>query len=179
MCAIDPRVKVVVAQVPFVSGKSAREALPKSVLTQIHNDRGETSALDPTYMRIFPDSLEEAQNPANGTILGTEECWRHFQVVEKMGHEKENKVAAQSLFHAIRAEPSAFVGQISPKPLFMTVCLQDSVIDPKVQLEVVSKVGEYKELLEVDCGHFNVYRDGFFEEKGWRLSYVELGFSRI
>lgn len=74
VCAIDPRVKVVVAQVPFVSGKSAREVLPKSVLTQIHNDRGETSALDPTYMRIFPNSLEEAQNPANGTILGTEEC---------------------------------------------------------------------------------------------------------
>ncbi|RMJ04752.1 hypothetical protein CDV36_014577 [Fusarium kuroshium] len=162
--AIDPRVKAVVAQVPFVSGRSTREALPKSVITQIYNDRGETSNLDPTYMRIFPDSLEEAQNPANGTVLGTEECWRHLQVVKEMGHEKENKVTVQSLFHAIRAEPSAFVSQISPKPLFMTVCLQDSVIDPKVQLEVFSKAGEPKELLELDCGHFNAYRDGFFEE---------------
>ncbi|RSM00807.1 hypothetical protein CEP52_008923 [Fusarium oligoseptatum] len=162
--AIDPRVKAVVAQVPFVSGRSTREALPKSVITQIYNDRGETSNLDPTYMRIFPDSLEEAQNPANGTVLGTEECWRHLQVVKEMGHEKENKVTVQSLFHAIRAEPSAFVSQISPKPLFMTVCLQDSVIDPKVQLEVFSRAGEPKELLELDCGHFNAYRDGFFEE---------------
>lgn len=140
--AVDPCVKVVVTQVPFVSGKSARDTLPKSILTQIYNDRSETSALDPTYIRIFPDSLEEAQNPANGTILGTEECWRHLQVVKEMGHEKENKVTVQSLFHAIRSEPSAFISQISPKPLFMTVCLQDSVIDPRVQLEVFAKAGE-------------------------------------
>lgn len=90
--AIDPRVKVVVVQVPFVSGRSTREAFPKSVITQTYNDRDKASASDPTYMRIFPDSLEEAQNPANGTILGTEECWRRLQVVKEMGHEKENRV---------------------------------------------------------------------------------------
>lgn len=67
---IDPLVKVVVAHVPFVSGRSTGEALPKSVITQIYNDRGETSASDPTYMRIFPDSLEEARTLPTGPSWG-------------------------------------------------------------------------------------------------------------
>lgn len=96
--------------------------------------------------------------------MGTEECWRHLQVVKEIGHDKEKKATAQSLFHAIRSEPSAFVTQISPKPLFMTVCLQDSVIDPRVQLEAFARAGEPKELLGLDCGYFSAYRDAFFEE---------------
>jgi hypothetical protein len=65
--------------------------------------------MKPTYVPIIPPSLVEAQKTGNGAILGTEECWRHYQIVKTIGHEKENKITLQSMFHAIRAEPSAFI----------------------------------------------------------------------
>lgn len=162
--AIDPRIKAVVAQVPFVSGQATREAMPKGLLAKILNDRGQTSSSEPTYTPIFPESLEEARNPENGAIMGTEESWHHLQVFKSMGFEKENKVTIQSLFHAIRAEPRAFISQISPKPLFMTVSLKDTLINHKTQLEAFAMAGEPKELLKLDSGHFDVYRDEAFEE---------------
>jgi uncharacterized protein len=68
------------------------------------------------------------------------------------------------MFRAIRSEPSAFVPQISPKPLFMVVALQDSILDPQLQLKVFDTAGEPKELLKLDSGHFGVYQGRYFEE---------------
>ncbi|KAF9775540.1 hypothetical protein IL306_006343 [Fusarium sp. DS 682] len=162
--AVDPRIKVVVTQVPFVSGRATREAMPNALLAKIYDDRGATSFSEPTYIPIFAETLEEARTPGNGAVMGTEEAWRHHQIVKEKGYVKENKVTVQSFFHAIRAEPSAFISQVSPKPLFMLVGLQDSVIDPQLQLETFAKAGEPKELVKMDCGHFHVYRDQVFED---------------
>ncbi|KAF9771385.1 hypothetical protein IL306_010977 [Fusarium sp. DS 682] len=162
--AVDPRIKVVIAQVPFVSGKLTREGFPKALLAKIYNDRGETTSMAPTYIPIFPATAEEAENPNNGAVLGTKESWDHLQIVKERGHMRENKVTLQSFFHAIRAEPSAFITQLAPKPLFMVVALQDSLIDPQAQLKVFATAGEPKELLELDCGHLLVYRDNVFEK---------------
>jgi hypothetical protein len=46
----------------------------------------------------------------------------------------------------------------------MAVSLRDSVIAPEVQPEVFKRAGEPKELLELDCGHFDVYSDNYFEQ---------------
>jgi cephalosporin-C deacetylase-like acetyl esterase len=162
--AVDPRIKVVIAQVPFVSGRLTREGFPKALLAKIYNDRGETTSMEPTYIPIFPATAEEAENPNNGAVLGTKESWDHLQIVKERGHMRENKVTLQSFFHAIRAEPSAFITQLAPKPFFMVVALQDSLIDPQAQLKVFATAGEPKELLELDCGHFLVYRDNVFEK---------------
>lgn len=85
---------------------------------------------EPTYIPIYPESLEEAQNPANGAMMGTEECFRHYAEVRTMDPRRENKITLQSLFHVMRAEPKDYVRLLSAKPLMMVVSLRDSLIDP-------------------------------------------------
>ncbi|CAG9982953.1 unnamed protein product [Clonostachys byssicola] len=162
--AVDPRVQVVITQVPFVSGHATRRRMAPDVLTKIFSDRGQTSFHKPSYVPTFPESLDQAQKDPDAAVLGTEESWYYSQTVKAFGQKKENKITLQSLFHAIRAEPSVYATQLSPKPFFMAVGLADSLIDPKVQLDVFEMAKEPKELLKMDCGHFDVYQGGHFEE---------------
>lgn len=137
--AVDPRIKVVICQVPFVSGIATRKKLSHDLLSQIFANRAQTTSLDPNYIPVFPDSLEQAQTQPQATVLGTEECWHHNQRVEANGIRKENKITVQSLFHTIRSEPCAFIPEISPNP-------------------------KPKELHQFDCGHFDVYLGETFEK---------------
>ncbi|KAF2971713.1 hypothetical protein GQX73_g1779 [Xylaria multiplex] len=162
--AVDPRVKAVITQVPFVSGNAARARLPDDFLAKIYTDRGETTFLKPTYIPAFPNSLEQARTQPYAAVMSTEESWNHYQDVTALGHNKENKITLQSMFYAIRSEPAAFISQISPKPLFMTIGLHDSLIDSQLQKQVFSNAGEPKELLKLDCGYFDVYKGRRFEE---------------
>lgn len=161
--ALDPRIKVVISQVPFISGSATRSRLPATTLRKVFEDRGQTTASHPTYIPIYPESLDEAQNAANGTMMGTEECFRHYEEVRTMEPHRENKITLQSLFHAMRAEPKEYISQISPKPLFMVVSLQDSLIDPQMQIDAFATAKEPKELLQLNCGHFEVYRGANLE----------------
>ncbi|KAI1385718.1 Alpha/Beta hydrolase protein [Hypoxylon trugodes] len=71
--AIDPRIKAVIGQVPFISGSHVRSRLPKELLPRIYADRGETTFLNPTYIPTFPESLEEARAQPGKAIMSTEE----------------------------------------------------------------------------------------------------------
>jgi fermentation-respiration switch protein FrsA (DUF1100 family) len=161
--AIDPRIKVVLSQVPFMSGTTTRSRLPAAVIEKVFADRGETTSSNPTYIPIYPETLEDALNPENGAMMGTEESFRHYDFSRTLEPNRDNKITLQSLFHAVRSDPQNFILQIAPKPFFMTVSLKDSLIDPQIQLDAFQAAGEPKELLKLDCGHFEVYRDGFFE----------------
>ena len=163
--AVDPRVKLVVVQVPLISGYVPRMCMPPDLLAKIFSDRGATNAQNPTYVPIWPETLDEAkQFPNNPAIMGTVDSYEFSRTVEAMGQRKENKITLQTLFHLIRAEPSAYTPQISEKPFFMAVALRDSLIDSKRQQEAFEQAGEPKELLALDCGHFDVYDGKFGEE---------------
>jgi fermentation-respiration switch protein FrsA (DUF1100 family) len=97
-------------------------------------------------------------------MMGTEECFHYHQATKHIVPDKENKITLQTLFHAIRAEPSAFVTQISPKPLLMVIGLRDSLISPELLQGVFNTAGEPKRLLKLDCAHFGVYQGDFFEK---------------
>ncbi|QKX59076.1 uncharacterized protein TRUGW13939_06206 [Talaromyces rugulosus] len=161
--ALDPRIKVVISQVPFISGKIKKARPPDALLAKVYANRGQTSSSDPTYIPIYPESLEEAQNPANGAIMGSEECFHHYADVRNLEPRRENKTTLQTLFHIMRSEPQSYVSQISPKPLLMVVSLKDTLIDPRQQVAVFNEAGEPKQLLKIDCGHFDVYRGESFE----------------
>ncbi|GKZ24479.1 hypothetical protein AbraIFM66951_010703 [Aspergillus brasiliensis] len=161
--ALDPRIKVVLSQVPFMSGTTTRSRLPAAVLDKIFADRGATTASNPTYIPIYPETLEDAQKPANGALMGTEESFHHWNFSRTLEPNRENKITLQTLFHVMRSEPQNYIAHIAPKPLFMTVSLKDSLINPQIQLDAFQTAGEPKELLKLDCGHFEVYRDGYFE----------------
>ncbi|KAE8358946.1 Alpha/Beta hydrolase protein [Aspergillus caelatus] len=161
--AVDPRIKAVIAQVPFVSGRAVRERLPLETLEKVYADRGHSTALNPSYIPIYPESLEQAREQPKSALLGTEECGDYWQIIKNFKPEKKNAITLQTMFHTIRSEPSAFVDQISPKPFFMAIAGHDSLIDPSLQVNVFGKAQEPKELLKLDCGHFQVYQGEHFE----------------
>ncbi|KAE8411363.1 Alpha/Beta hydrolase protein [Aspergillus pseudocaelatus] len=161
--AVDPRIKAVIAQVPFVSGRAVRERLPLETLEKVFEDRGHSTALNPSYIPIYPESLEQAREQPKSALLGTEECGDYWQIIKNFKPEKKNAITLQTMFHTIRSEPSAFVDQISPKPFFMAIAGHDSLIDPSLQVNVFGKAQEPKELLKLDCGHFQVYQGEHFE----------------
>lgn len=109
--AIDPRVKVVVSQVPFISGRTTRSRLPAVALAKIFADRGQTTSSDPTYIPIYPETLEEARNPANGAMMGTEECFRHYEDVRNLEPRRETK--SRSKRYSMLCDRSQII--ISPK----------------------------------------------------------------
>ena len=96
--------------------------------------------------------------------MGTEECFHYYQVTKQITPDRDNKITLQTLFHAIHTEPGAFIGQISPKPLLMTIALQSSLIDPKQRESLFNTAREPKKLLKLDCGHFDVYQGEVFEK---------------
>lgn len=162
--AVDPRIKAVVSQVPFISGNALRAQLPSELLAEVYAERGKTTSLDPTYIPAFPETLEQAQTQPTAAMMSTIESWHYYQRVEALEQYKENKITLQTLFHAIRSEPSAFVPHISPRPLFMAVSLHDSLINPQLQIKAFDTAAEPKTLLKLDCGHFDVYENEYFEQ---------------
>lgn len=161
--ATDIRVKAVITQVPFVSGRATREALPEAFLQQIYEDRGANSLSEPTYIPARPSSIEQAQQRPTEALLGTEETWNFSLLTKNLGPKRDNKISLQTLFHAMHSEPRAYVAQLSPKPFFMAIGRNDSLIDSRLQKKVFDEALEPKELLDLDTGHFGVYTGEIFE----------------
>ncbi|KAI1412248.1 alpha/beta superfamily hydrolase [Hypoxylon sp. FL1857] len=163
--AVDPRIKVVVSQVPFLSGKAQKARLPADLLEKIYADRGASTIANPTYIPVWPDTLEQAQQRPGDFILGTEESWHYREVIRQIDPENVNKITFQSMFDMVRAEPGAFISQISPRPLLTVIAKHDSVLDSQIQQEIFDDAaGEPKQLLKLDCAHFDVYTGYCFEE---------------
>ncbi|PKX93527.1 alpha/beta hydrolase [Aspergillus novofumigatus IBT 16806] len=135
-----------------------------SVVTYDHRTWGRTSSSNPTYIPIYPETLDESHTSSNGVMMGTEECFRHYADIRNIEPFRVNKITLQTLFHVMRSEPQEYISQISPKPLLMVVGVRDSLIDAQKQIAAFQKAKEPKELLELDCGHFDIYRGEIFEQ---------------
>lgn len=162
--ACDPRIRVVVCQVPFVSGKATAERVGQEFVSRLYADRSTTTTDDPTYIPVYPETLEEARAHPKDFMLGTEESYHHYASTKHQAPDKENKITLQTMFHALRAEPCAFISQISPKPLFMCIGIKDPLVDAELQEKTFAMAGEPKQLLKLECGHFDVYEGEWFEK---------------
>ncbi|OAG33984.1 hypothetical protein AYO21_11884 [Fonsecaea monophora] len=161
--AVDPRVKVVITQVPFVSGNHLRSQMPAPLLARIYEDRAATTESEPTYIPVFPEEYNAAQPDPAAAMMATEESWHYYQHIKELGIDKENRITMQTLFHAIRSEPSAFVPFLN-KPLFMAIASNDSLISPSKQQEVFETAKDPKALVRFDSGHFSLYEGALFEK---------------
>ena len=68
-----------------------------------------------------------------------------------------------SYYHLIKHEPGNFIHRIAPRPFLMVIASKDSVLPPEFGITAFAKAGEGKEVVELDCGHFDAYHGESFE----------------
>jgi len=68
-----------------------------------------------------------------------------------------NRITLDSLQRVGEYAPGLSVARIAPAPLLVVLARQDAVVEPEVTLETFEHAGEPKELLELDCGHYDMY----------------------
>ena len=68
-----------------------------------------------------------------------------------------NQVTLESVEKMIESNPADAIEIISPTPLMIVAAEKDSLIPIEIVREAFGRAGEPKKLLEIACGHFDVY----------------------
>lgn len=147
--ALDRRVRATVSQVPLISGSRTFDAwvpaakrekfLARLAADRDARHRGEAAATSPAAL---PDSE-------------THEWVRHSDVAGRY----DNALTIRS-FDLIRTyEPIDFAPRVAPTPLLMIVAGNDVQTPTAWQHEAFALMGEPKQLVEIDCRHYDVYMD--------------------
>jgi hypothetical protein len=159
MAALDPRIKVAVAQVAAVDllgtiMARAGKAGVDGMLGMFVADHAARNAGQPGP--VVPVIAE----PGGAGVLATQDSYEWFQKHATAAPTWKNEVAAESLARLVEYAPKNFVALISPKPLLMLAATQDSIIPIAQTRAVFASAGEPKKLEEFDCRHFDFYDPG-------------------
>lgn len=157
--AFDPRVRAVVAQVPFVGawrgivGDHGVEAL-RFMLDFVTGER----------VRRYPDGEHQyipvVAPPGESAALPTPDAYEWFvRGSTDSAPSWENRVTVESIEQLLEYDPAASIELIAPTPLLVVAAEYDSLIPISLVRETFARAGEPKELLAISCGHFGVYRD--------------------
>jgi uncharacterized protein len=157
--ALDPRVKVVVAQVPgldvpgtFISvvGRDMFTGY-LGMLADDHaaRDAGEPSAPIPI---VAPDG--------EPCVLATADSYHWFTASQATAPNWLNHTTLECVARAAEYKAGAFIDLIAPKPLLVIAAIDDSLIPITQIRDACARAGEPKKLIELDCGHFDVYPGG-------------------
>ena len=157
--AFDPRVKVIVAQVPALDVTdvlmtlAGREAF-LGLLSALADDHARRNAGEPSL--AIPVVAPEGEL----SVLPTPDS---YEFMTRSGADAPgwiNQTTFESVARAAEYKPAAFIDLIAPKPLLLIGAVDDSVI-PIAQLRTAfARAGEPKKLIELPCGHFEVYPGG-------------------
>lgn len=157
--ALDPRIKAVVSQAPFVAGWALLSLRPDAAeFTQaLFAEREARTAGAPATMLqiVAPDRDTPCAFPGR-------EGWAWFATTG--GPTWKNEVTLSS-FENVRAyEPALWIEKIAPRPLLMIVTSNDIVTPTAHALEAFERAGEPKQLLRVEGGHFAVYSGPTYDQ---------------
>ena len=147
--ALDRRVRCAVSQVPLTSGSRTFESwvpADKRAAFRARLDadrdarrRGEPPAVTAAAARGSETAEWVARKDVDGRYV--------------------NALTLRS-FDLLRTyEPAAFCAAIAPTPLLMIVARHDTTTPTAWQHEAFAAIGEPKQLLELDCRHYDVYMD--------------------
>jgi len=169
----DPRVKVAVLHMPFVSGALDASNFPPGMLDRAWRDREAVVAnpnRETAYVTLWPDSLENARGEkGERTFLTGEDAWNFISGGLKRsgpaGTPWENRITLQSFYHIARVEPRDFIGRIAPRPLLYLAAEVDLISGPlKLHEEVFAKAGANAEFKVLRPHHLATYFGEPFEE---------------
>ncbi len=165
MGAMDPRLKVVVAQVPAISTARSLIAMAgrdgfAAYLQMLADDHAARNVGGPGGQ--IPVVAPEGQ-PA---VLGTPDSWAWFSASGAADAPNwVNSTSLESVARLAEYGPAAFIDLISPKPLLIQAARGDSLIPIDQVREAFARAGEPKRLVEYDGGHFDLYPGSPFHEQ--------------
>ncbi|QUQ72411.1 alpha/beta hydrolase [Kutzneria sp. CA-103260] len=174
VAATDPRVDIVVAQIPNVSGvdngtrllgaEGVAEVKARSIVDRTRRLAGEMPDMIPLFSSdgelcaFPPHSVDEVRNDR-----ASETTW-------------VNTVTLRSLENYLDFEPAGWVPLISPKPLLMIVGEGDTCTYPDIQKAVFETAGEPKKLVTHPGGHWATYTTYFdiagYAARDWFLEHT-------
>lgn len=155
--AFDPRVKVVVAQVPALN-------LPHALINLI------TREIFNGLLRTFVDdhagreaghtgaALPVVNEPGKPAFLAAADAYEWFTAAAKIAPTWRNEISLESLARVAEYIPDAVIELIAPKPLLMQVATNDSLVPANLARQAFHRAGEPKKLETFDCGHFDPYQ---------------------
>jgi fermentation-respiration switch protein FrsA (DUF1100 family) len=162
--AFDPRVKVVVAQVPgldavgtliAIAGREGFDGyLPVLAEDHARRNAGERSAPFPV---VAPGG--------EPSVLATEDSYEWFMASRSEAPNWFNQTTLESVSRAAEYKASAFIELVAPKPLLLVAAVNDSLVPIELVRDAFGRAGEPKKLVELDCGHFDVYPGGTHHEE--------------
>jgi fermentation-respiration switch protein FrsA (DUF1100 family) len=159
LAAVDPRVKVAVAQVAAVD-------LAASVLHLVGRDgfAGLLSffAADHAARNAGqPGPVIPVTAPPGGDgFLTTPDAAAWYFETARTAPNWTNEVTVESIARLIEYAPKNFIQLIAPKPLLIQAALRDAIIPIGQIRDAFAQAGEPKRLDEFDCGHFDFYQPG-------------------
>ena len=157
LSAFDPRIKAAVAQVPAIG------AWRQMVATGQREDFDQMAGLLvlDRVVRFTAGAVNELKvvaPPGEPCVLAVPDAYEWF---EKLGAELaptwRNAVTLESLEQMLEYDPAGPIELISPTPLLMILAEGDSLIPVDVARAAFERAGDPKELVVLECGHFDVY----------------------
>ncbi|MEX2480918.1 MAG: alpha/beta fold hydrolase [Gammaproteobacteria bacterium] len=147
--ALDRRVRCAVAQVPLTSGSRTFE-------TWVPADK------QPAFLARLDDERDarrRGQPPAVTTAATRGSETAEWVARKDTAGRYRNELTLRS-FDLLRTyEPVAFAPRIAPTPLLMIIAGSDTTTPTAWQREAFAAMGEPKQLVEIDCRHYDVYMD--------------------
>jgi fermentation-respiration switch protein FrsA (DUF1100 family) len=161
--ALDPRIKVIVAQVPAISGAHALAALAgRAGLTQYLTLLAQDHALRNAGE---PGGAIPVVGPAGEpSVLATPDSLAWFTSSADTAPNWLNHTSLESVARLAEYSPAALIDLIAPKPLLIQAGLHDSLIPIEQVREAFARAGEPKKLVEYDAGHFDLYTGATLHE---------------
>ena len=145
--ALDRRVRAVVSQVPFLRG-------PDTYDLWVPRERQDRFA-----QRLDADRAARAGGAEPQTAVAAPPGSETDEWVASFGDDPpfENRITIRS-FELIREyEPAQFVSRVAPTPLLMVIAAHDTQTPTAWQREAFELAGEPKELVTLDCRHYDPY----------------------
>ena len=155
--AMDPRVKVVVAQVPAIH---TAQSLIAMVGREGFNGYLQLLAEDHAARNAGQAGGEIAVVAPEGepSVLATPDSYAWFSSSgAKDAPTWLNRTSLESVARLAEYWPAAFIDLISPKPLLVLAARNDALIPIGQVRAAFARAGEPKKIVEFDGGHFDLY----------------------
>ncbi|WP_351234745.1 alpha/beta fold hydrolase [Streptomyces sp. NPDC002133] len=169
--ATDRRLKAVVSQVPFISGREdfRRRVLPEAQAAwQERYDEDERGQLrgEPPRMIKMVDT-----DPGADALYHAPDIARAYIDKRPAGVEWSNEITLRSSRRTRIYEPGSYADLVSPTPLLMIVTDNDTMTPADLALGAYERALEPKSLLMLPGTHFTPYVDRFDESSTAALNW--------
>ncbi len=150
----------VMSQCPFTNGIASSLALHPLSLTKVSL----AATLDVLTMpfRKTPVMVDLAGNPGDGALMTAHDVMEGYNGIKPAGSDIPGYVAARFGFEISRYFPGRSAAKVSA-PTLLIACLRDTVAPVKPTLKYAKQL-QRGSLVELDTGHFDIYRGEWFEK---------------